>query len=67
LAASDHLPPVELPDLEKKTPRPKFIAPEKKTGVPTASKLKPEPGPRKSAARKAAKPKVAKTPVPQAK
>jgi excinuclease ABC subunit A len=42
VAASLHLPPVELPDLEKKPPKPKFIKPEKKTGVPTASKLKPE-------------------------
>jgi excinuclease ABC subunit A len=58
LAASDHLPPVALPDLEKKTPRPKFIAPEKKTGVPTASKVKPEPTPKKSAVRKAPKKSV---------
>jgi excinuclease ABC subunit A len=55
LAASIHLPPIELPDLEKKAPKPKFIAPEKKTGVPTASKIKPESTPRKSAAKKAAK------------
>ena len=43
VAASTHLPPVELPDLEKKAPKPKFVKPEKKTGVPTASKSKPEP------------------------
>ncbi|WP_263379924.1 excinuclease ABC subunit UvrA [Granulicella paludicola] len=43
LAASKHLPPAELPDLEKKAPKPKFIKPEKKMGVPTASKIKPEP------------------------
>src|ERR1700742_4772120 len=42
LAASKHLPPVELPDLEKKAPKPKRAAPEKKTGVPTPSKKKPE-------------------------
>jgi excinuclease ABC subunit A len=54
-AASAHLPPVDLPDLEKKVPKPKFIAPEKKTGVPTASKIKPESGTRKSAASKAPK------------
>ncbi len=42
LAASEHLPPIELPDLEKKLPKPKFVAPEKKTGVPTASKVKPK-------------------------
>jgi len=42
VAASLHLPPVVLPDLEKKPPKPKFVKPEKKTGVPTASKLKPE-------------------------
>jgi excinuclease ABC subunit A len=58
LAASDHLPPVELPDLEKKAPRPKFIAPEKKTGVPTASKVKPESAPKKSATKKAPKKSV---------
>jgi excinuclease ABC subunit A len=58
LAASDHLPPVELPDLEKKTPKPKFIAPEKKTGVPTASKVKPESAPKKSAAVKSPKKSV---------
>ncbi|MEO6922357.1 MAG: excinuclease ABC subunit A, partial [Bryocella sp.] len=40
-AAQRILPPIELPDLEKKVPRPKFIKPEKKTGVPTASKNKP--------------------------
>jgi excinuclease ABC subunit A len=40
--ASKHLPPVELPDLEKKPPKAKFVKPEKKTGVPTASKVKPE-------------------------
>jgi excinuclease ABC subunit A len=43
VAASTHLPPVEMPDLEKKAPKPKFVKPEKKTGVPTASKSKPEP------------------------
>ena len=41
LNSNGHLPPVVLPDLEKKAPKPKFIAPEKKTGVPTASKKKP--------------------------
>ena len=51
LAQSNHLPPVDLPDLEKKAPKPKFIAPEKKTGVPTASKLKPESAPKKSLAK----------------
>jgi len=59
-AASAHLPPAELPDLEKKAPKPKFIAPEKKTGVPTASKLKPESGTKKSAAKKAPKKSVKK-------
>jgi len=59
LAASRHLPPVELPDLEKKPPKPKFIKPEKKMGVPTASKLKPEskPAAKKSAAKKATRSK----------
>jgi len=59
-AASAHLPPADLPDLEKKAPKPKFIAPEKKTGVPTASKLKPESGTKKSAAKKAPKKSVKK-------
>jgi excinuclease ABC subunit A len=71
LHSNGHLPPVVLPDLEKKAPKPKFVAPEKKTGVPTASKKKPEPTPVKSAAKKAvksgAKTKVAKTPARQAK
>ncbi len=67
LAATLHSPPVELPDLERKAPRPKFIAPEKKTGVPTASRLKPEPTPRKSAAAKTPKPRARKTPASQAK
>jgi excinuclease ABC subunit A len=66
-ATSKHLPPIELPDLEKKAPKPKFIAPEKKTGVPTASKVKPEPTPRKSAATKATRPRAPKTSAPQAK
>jgi excinuclease ABC subunit A len=51
------LPPIELPDLEKKPPKPKFIAPERKTGVPTASKKKPEsdrPAAKKSSAKKKA-------------
>jgi excinuclease ABC subunit A len=55
LAAVEHLPPVELPDLEKKAPKPKFIKPEKKMGVPTASKHKPESAPKKSAAKKTAR------------
>ncbi|MDE1154443.1 MAG: excinuclease ABC subunit UvrA [Acidobacteriaceae bacterium] len=42
LIAPSSLPPVELPDLARKAPKPKFIAPERKTGVPTASKKKPE-------------------------
>jgi excinuclease ABC subunit A len=67
LNSNGHRPPVVLPDLEKKAPKPKFIAPEKKTGVPTASKKKPEPTPVKPAAKKAAKTKPAKTPARQAK
>src|SRR3984885_11933562 len=63
LNSNGHFPPVVLPDLEKKAPKPKFIAPEKKTGVPTASKKKPEPTERKSAAAKATKTKTAKTSV----
>jgi excinuclease ABC subunit A len=60
LAASLHLPPVELPDLEKKAPKPKFIKPEKKMGVPTASKLKPESDRPKAAKNSAAKKSSAK-------
>jgi excinuclease ABC subunit A len=60
-AASKHLPPVELPDLEKKAPKPKFIKPEKKMGVPTASKLKPESDRPKPAKKAAAKKSSAKT------
>ncbi len=54
LAASAHLPPVALPDLEKKAPKPKFIKPEKKTGVPTASKHKPVSPPKKSVSKQPA-------------
>jgi excinuclease ABC subunit A len=54
LAESNHLPPVELPDLEKKLPKPKFVAPEKKTGVPKASKVKPKSSSEKTAETKAA-------------
>ena len=48
--ASLQLPPIELPDFTKKPPKPKFIPPEKKTGMPTASKIRPseERAPRKS-------------------
>ncbi|MGA8940973.1 MAG: excinuclease ABC subunit UvrA [Acidobacteriaceae bacterium] len=60
LTAAKHLPPVVLPDLEKKAPKPKFIAPEKKTGVPTASRHKPESAPRKTAPKKTAPAKAAK-------
>jgi excinuclease ABC subunit A len=67
LASNGHLPPIVLPDLEKKAPKPKFVAPEKKTGVPTASKQKPEPTARKSSAKRATKTKATKTSVQQAK
>ncbi|MGD0649071.1 MAG: excinuclease ABC subunit UvrA [Acidobacteriaceae bacterium] len=67
LNSNGHLPPIVLPDLEKKAPKPKFIAPEKKTGVPTASKKKPEPTERKPAAKKATKTTAAKTSVRKAK
>jgi excinuclease ABC subunit A len=68
LDAADHLPPIELPDLEKKPPKPKFVKPEKKTGVPTASKVKPEgsarPAKKVAPAKKtAAKKSAAKTPA----
>ena len=67
LSASKHLPPIELPDLEKKAPKAKFIKPEKKTGVPTASKEKPEPRAAKSVAKKSVKTKAVKTPARKAK
>ena len=38
------LPPLDLPDFKKKPPKPKFIPPEKKTGVPKASAEKPAEG-----------------------
>jgi excinuclease ABC subunit A len=40
-ALSTNLPPAELPELPKKPMKTKRAAPEKKTGVPTASKKKP--------------------------
>ncbi len=50
-SAGLHLPPVELPDLQKKPPKAKFVPLEKKTGVPKASKTRPseERAPRKRA------------------
>ena len=67
LNSNGHLPPVVLPDLEKKAPKPKFIAPEKKTGVPTASKKKPEPTAPRAPAKKATKTKADKTSARSAK
>ncbi len=56
MVPSDKLPPIDLPDLEKKAPKPKFIKPEPKKGVPTASKIKPESDrPKPKAAKKATK------------
>jgi excinuclease ABC subunit A len=46
------LPPAELPDLAKKTPKAKRAAPERKTGVPTPSKNRPESQPAKKAVKK---------------
>ncbi|MGI4829231.1 MAG: excinuclease ABC subunit UvrA [Janthinobacterium lividum] len=43
-ASELHLPPIDLPDLAKKPPKPKFVAPEKKMGVPVASKVRPSEG-----------------------
>lgn len=43
------LPPAQLPDLAKKAPKVKRALPEKKTGVPTPSKKKPEAKVAKSA------------------
>jgi excinuclease ABC subunit A len=50
------LPPAQLPDLAKKAPKVKRAVPEKKTGVPTPSKKKPEEKAAKGTGRK----KVAK-------
>jgi excinuclease ABC subunit A len=61
LTAVEHLPPIDLPDLEKKAPKPKFIKPEPKKGVPTASKIKPQSSSEQTAAKAAAK-KAAKKP-----
>jgi excinuclease ABC subunit A len=52
---SSALPPAELPDLAKKAPKVKRAAPEKKTGVPTPSKKRPESEPAKRAVKKRAK------------
>ena len=53
--AQIQLPPIELPDLAKKQPKAKWIAPERKTGVPVASKQRPseERAPRAKAGKKA--------------
>jgi excinuclease ABC subunit A len=62
MVPSDKLPPIDLPDLEKKAPKPKFIKPEPKKGVPTASKLKPESDrPKPKAAKKSPAKKSAAT------
>ena len=55
------LPPAELPDLAKKAPRAKRAAPERKTGVPTPSKKKPEA----AAAKRVPKKRAAKAPAEQ--
>ena len=63
LDAADHLPPIDLPDLEKKQPKPKFIKPEKKMGVPTASKVMPQSSAERTAAKVAAKQAATKSPA----
>jgi excinuclease ABC subunit A len=55
MVPSDKLPPIDLPDLEKKAPKPKFIKPEPKKGVPTPSKIKPQSSSEVTAAKAAAK------------
>jgi excinuclease ABC subunit A len=60
LIPAEHLPPIDLPDLEKKAPKPKFIKPEPKKGVPTASKIKPQSSSEQTAAKAAAKKAAAK-------
>ena len=66
LDAADHLPPIDLPDLEKKQPKPKFIKPEKKMGVPTASKVMPQSSAERTAAKVAAKQAARKSPAKKA-
>jgi excinuclease ABC subunit A len=61
MVASDKLPPIDLPDLEKKAPKPKFIKPEPKKGVPTASKIKPQSSAETTAAKAAAKKSASKS------
>jgi excinuclease ABC subunit A len=65
LAAATKLPPIELPDVTRKQPKPKFIKPEKKTGVPTARAIKPEEGaaPKKAPTTKAVRAKSATAPA----
>ncbi len=61
ITAQLSLPPISLPDLAKKPPRAKRDAPEKKTGVPVASKVRPAEGTAKATKTKrtAAKAKAA--------
>lgn len=61
LAAATKLPPIELPDVTRKQPKPKFIKPEKKTGVPTARVDNPDEArtPKKVAAKKSVVTKTA--------
>ena len=68
LGAHLTLPPITLPDLAKKQPKPRRDAPEKKTGVPVASKVRPAEGAskpakptRKSSPRKSSQGKAAST------
>ena len=49
------LPPAQLPDLAKKAPKVKRAAPEKKTGVPTPSKKKPEATTKRAASKRVSK------------
>jgi excinuclease ABC subunit A len=64
MVPSDKLPPIDLPDLEKKAPKPKFIKPEKKKGVPTASKIKPQSSSEQTAVKAAAKKAARKSSKP---
>ncbi len=66
MVASDKLPPIDLPDLEKKAPKPKFIKPEPKKGVPTASKIKPQSSAETTAAKAAAKKSASKSAIKKA-
>ncbi|HEY5084047.1 MAG TPA: hypothetical protein VII48_05975, partial [Rhizomicrobium sp.] len=60
--AETALPPAQLQELAAKPAKSRRSAPEKKTGVPTASKMKPEP---RAATKGAKKKRAARTKGPE--